>query len=251
MPPSERPAADHQRARAVRRGAAGPGTPAAPGPRAARGRVRPGGGAARRRRADGRPPRARARQEHLPPAADDRPGLPALRDRDRGRPRGGQRRVGRRRRDLAHRRPRRGGGPAQAGHRPPRRRRGRRGARRDPLGRAGHRRGDLRGPAARPRARPHLQGIRAAQVPRPAPGPGLHPRPAAAGGLGLRLLRRHPHGRRPRPAAAGQARPRARGPDRHRAQRRLPVRAGQGRQGGGRRARQGQAGRDHSAAAAR
>ena len=36
------------------------------------------------------------RQEHLPPAADDGPGLPALRDRDRGRPRGGQRRVGRR-----------------------------------------------------------------------------------------------------------------------------------------------------------
>src|SRR2546429_3514495 len=63
------------------------------------------------------------------PAAGDGPGLPALRDRDRGRPRGGQRRVGRRRRDLAHSRPRRGGGQDQAGHRPPRRRRGRRGDR--------------------------------------------------------------------------------------------------------------------------
>ena len=74
-------------------------------------------------------------------------------------------------------------------------------------------------------ARPHLQGVRAAQVPRPAPRPGLHPGPAAAGGLGLRLLRRHPHRRRARPAAARQARPRARGADRHRPQRRLQVRA--------------------------
>src|SRR5206468_10512100 len=54
--------------------------------------------------------------------------------------------------------------------------------------------------------------------------------------------RRHPHGRRSRPAAAGQARPRARGADRHRTQRRVPVRAGQGRQAGGRRARREQAG---------
>ena len=74
-------------------------------------------------------------------------------------------------------------------------------------------------------ARPDVQGVRAAQVPRPAPRPGLHPRAAAAGGLGLRLLRRHPHRRRPRPAAARQARPRARDADRHRAQRRLPLRA--------------------------
>ena len=87
-----------------------------------------------------------------------------------------------------------------------------------------HRRGDLHRAGPRPRARPDLQGVRAAQVPRAAPRPGLHPRPAAAGGLGLRLLRRHPHRRRPRPAAARQARPRARGADRHRAQRRLPVR---------------------------
>ena len=56
------------------------------------------------------------------------------------------------------------------------------------------------------------------------PGRVFTPRPAAAGGLGLRLLRRHPHGRRPRPPAARQARPRARGAHRHRAQRRLPVR---------------------------
>ena len=56
------------------------------------------------------------------------------------------------------------------------------------------------------------------------PGRVFTPRAAAAGGLGLRLLRRHPHGRRPRPPAAGQARPRARGADRHRAPRRLQVR---------------------------
>ena len=61
----------------------------------------------------------------------------------------------------------------------------------------------------RPRARPDLQGVRAAQVPRPAPRPGLHPRAAAAGGVGLRLLRRHPHRRRPRAPAARQARHRA------------------------------------------
>ena len=79
-------------------------------------------------------------------------------------------------------------------------------------------------PAARPAARPDVQGVRAAEVPGPAPGPGLLPGPAAAGGLGLRLLRRHPHGRRARPAAAGQARHRARAADRHRAQRRLQVR---------------------------
>ena len=99
-------------------------------------------------------------------------------------------------------------------------------ARRDPHRR---RRRSTRRPTpprvARPGARPDLQGVRAAEVPRPAPGPGLHPRPAAAGGLGLRLLRRHPHRRRPRTPAARQARPRARGADRHRPQRRLPVRA--------------------------
>src|ERR1700750_3452975 len=82
-----------------------------------------------------------------------------------------------------------------------------------------------------PAARPDVQGVRAAEVPRPAPGPRLHPRAAAAGGVGLRLLRRHPHGRRSRPAATGQARPRARGADRHRVQRRIPVRAGQRRPG--------------------
>ena len=74
-------------------------------------------------------------------------------------------------------------------------------------------------------ARPDLQGVRAAQVPRAAPGPGLHPRPAAPGGLGLRLLRRHAHRRRARAAPARQARPRPRGPHRHGPQRRLPPRA--------------------------
>ena len=103
-------------------------------------------------------------------------------------------------------------------------RRRRRRARRDPRRRPRHRRGHLHRPAPRPGPRPHVQGVRAAQVPRAAPGPGLHPRPAAAGGLGLRLLRRHPHRRRPRPPAARQARPRARGADRHRPQRRLPLR---------------------------
>ena len=101
-------------------------------------------------------------------------------------------------------------------------------------GDADHRRGHLLGAAARPAARPHLQGVRAAQVPRAAPGPGLHPRPAAAGGLGLRLLRRHPHRRRARAAAARQARHRVRGAHRHRAQRRLPVRP-RGRPARGRR----------------
>src|SRR6266704_3602323 len=48
--------------------------------------------------------------------------------------------------------------------------------------------------AARPGARPDVQGVRAAQIPRPAPWPGVHPCPPAAGGVGLRLLRRHPHG---------------------------------------------------------
>ena len=74
-------------------------------------------------------------------------------------------------------------------------------------------------------ARPDLQGVRAAQVPRAAPGPRLHPRPAAPGGLGLRLLRRHPHRRRPRASPARQARARPRGAHRHGPQRRLPPRA--------------------------
>ena len=87
--------------------------------------------------------------------------------------------------------------------------------------RARHRRGHLHGAAARAPARPHLQGIRAAEVPGPARRPGVHPRAAAPGGVGLRLLRRHPHRRRARAAAARQARPRIRVADRHRPQRRL------------------------------
>ncbi len=60
------------------------------------------------------------------------------------------------------------------------------------------------------------------------PGPGVHQGAPAAGGLGVRLLRRHPDRGRARPAAARQARPRARGAHRHRAERRLPVRPGEG-----------------------
>ena len=120
---------------------------------------------------------------------------------------------------------------------------GQRERRQDQPRRARHRRGHLHRAAARPAARPHLQGVRAAQVPRPARGPGVHPRPAAAGGLGLRLLRRHPHRRRARPPAARQARHRARVADRHRAQRRLQDRAAEpgrvGRGDGPRGARRG------------
>src|ERR1700678_1846435 len=77
-------------------------------------------------------------------------------------------------------------------------RRGRR-ARRDQVRRPGHRRGHLLGAAARPGARPHLQGVRAAEVPRAAPRPGIHPGAPAAGGVVLRLLRWHQDGGRPRP----------------------------------------------------
>ena len=190
-------------------------------------RVGAGRGAARRRGAGRRPPRSGAR-EPLPAAADDGPGLPAVRGRDRGRPGRGDRRVGRRRRDPAD-----PAGPAEVdarlrlAHRP---RAGADAGREAPArSRSGELAIDEATYTARLRgraARPHLQGVRAAQVPRPAPGPGLHPGPAAAGGLGLRLLRRHPHGRRPRPPAARQARHRARAADRHRAQRRLQVRTG-------------------------
>src|SRR3712207_7395057 len=41
----------------------------------------------------------------------------------------------------------------------------------------------FRSEAARPPARPHLQGVRAAEVPRPAPRPGLLARAAAPGDL--------------------------------------------------------------------
>ena len=150
-------------------------------------------------------------------------GRPPARRRHRGRPGRAERRLGRRRRHPRHRRPRRGRGPAAPGDRPAGQRH-RRGRRHDPRRRADHRPGHLRGQAQGPPARPDVQGVRAAEVPRPAPGPGLHPRPAAARGLGLRLLRRHPHRRRPRPAAAGQARLRVRVDDRHRAAGGLQVR---------------------------
>ena len=184
-----------------------------------------------RRHPGGRPAGPGPGQEPVPAAAHGEPGRPATGRSHRGRPGRGDRRLGRRRRDFAHCRAGRGGGQAAAGHRPqgqpgP----GRPG--RDPLRRPGHRRGDLHGPAAGPRPRPDVQGIRAAEVPGPAPGPGVHPGPPAPGGLGLRLLRRHPHGGRARAAAAGQARHRARGADRHRPQRGLPVRPGQGQRRG-------------------
>ena len=117
--------------------------------------------------------------------------------------------------------PRRCGEPRERGQDQPRR--------------ARHRRGHLHGPAAWPPARPHLQGVRAAEVSGPACGPGVHPRAAAAGGLGLRLLRRHPHGRRPRATAARQARHRVRVADRHGPQRRIQGGAtGQGPRAGSR-----------------
>src|ERR1700744_163552 len=56
----------------------------------------------------------------------------------------------------------RGGAPAAAGPRPAGRPAPRRRARRDQVGRPVNRRGDLLRAAARTRARPHLQGIRAA-----------------------------------------------------------------------------------------
>ncbi len=86
------------------------------------------------------------------------------------------------------------------------------------------RRDELHGAAVRRGARPHLQGVRAAEVPRPASRPRLHPLAPRPGGVGLRLLRRHPHGGRPRTAAAREARPGARRDDRHGAQRGLQVR---------------------------
>ena len=130
MPPSERSAADHQRARAVRRGAAG-----------AAGLCRTRSACCPRTRPPWwrRPPAdavlVDARRELVHAKSLCRllqatgPGLPALRGRDRGRassrsaPTGASTTC-----ILAHRRPRRGRGPAAAGHRPPRRRHGRRGA---------------------------------------------------------------------------------------------------------------------------
>ena len=124
--------------------------------------------------------------------------------RHRGRPHRGHARLGRRRR-----RPRSTAGPAEVDARI-----------RLALGRAQsvaavrahpdlrrrHRRGQLLGEGARPPARPHLQGVRAAALPRGASVARLHPRAAAQRGVGLRLLRRHPHGRRARAAPPREAR---------------------------------------------
>ena len=98
-------------------------------------------------------------------------------------------------------------------------------SRRGPVGRAGHRRGDLLGADPRRHARPDLQGVRAAEVPRPAPEAGVHQVAAARRGLGLRLLRRHQDRRRARAQAPGQARVGQRGADRHGAQRGVQVRS--------------------------
>ena len=50
--------------------------------------------------------------------------------------------------------------------------------------RAGAQPRDLPGRHRRPAARPHLHGVRAAQVPRPAPGQGVHPRDRCSPGCG-------------------------------------------------------------------
>ena len=179
-----------------------------------------------------RPPGARPRPRPVPPAPHHRHRLPGPARRHRGRPGRRRPRLGHGRRRAAHLRPgrARGADPARrsAGCAP----RATRPTSDDHVIRSGEVVVDDATYTAhdrRARARPDVQGVRAAEVPRPAPRPGLHPRPAAAGGLGLRLLRRHPHRRRPRTPAARQARARARDPDRHRPQRRLPVRAaGQG-----------------------
>ena len=83
---------------------------------------------------------------------------------------------------------------------------------------------DVPGRGRRQAARPHVHGVRAAEVLRHPPGQGVHPRAAAVAGVGLRVLRRRAHGRRPRAAAAGQARRGAREPDPDGALGRLPLR---------------------------
>ncbi|CAK7288154.1 hypothetical protein SGPA1_60056 [Streptomyces misionensis JCM 4497] len=164
----------------------------------------------------------------MPAAALHRPRLSPGPRGHRGRARRRHRRLGHRRRAARHRGAGRGGGAAAARPGTPAAH-PRRLPDGDPQRRPVRGRGDLLRQAQGPRPRSHLQGVRAAEVPRPAPGPGLHPGPAAPGGVGLRLLRRHPDGRRARTAAAGEARPGARVADRHRAERRLPIRyAGEG-----------------------
>ena len=83
---------------------------------------------------------------------------------------------------------------------------------------------DVPGRGRRQAARPHVHGVRAAEVLRDAPGQGVHARAAALTGVGLRVLRRRAHGRRSRAAPARQARRRAREPDPDGALGRLPLR---------------------------
>ena len=90
------------------------------------------------------------------------------------------------------------------------------------LGELADRHRHLQGHGERPSARPHLQRVRAPAVPRDPCRSRLHPAGAPSRGMGLRLLRGHPDRGRARQAAAGQARRRARAPDRDRAVGRLP-----------------------------
>ena len=83
---------------------------------------------------------------------------------------------------------------------------------------------DVPGRGQRQAARPHVHGVRAAEVLRDAPGQGVHARAAALAGVGLRVLRRRAHGRRARPASAGEARRGEREPDPDGAFGRLPLR---------------------------
>ncbi|CAA9408991.1 MAG: GlnR-family transcriptional regulator, partial [uncultured Nocardioides sp.] len=192
--------------------------PAAPGQRAPRGaghRPRPG------RRPQG--PRPRPGPVPADPHHRDRRAAPAGGDGGRAGGRGA--RLGHGRRRAAHLRTGRAGRPRPRRDRPARGREGRRPHRpRDPPGRGRRRRRHLHRPHQRAAARPHLQGVRAAEVPGAAPRTRLQPGAAAPGGLGLRLLRRHQDGRRPCPPPAGEAGAGARAPHRHGAQRRLPVR---------------------------
>src|SRR6266511_806262 len=83
---------------------------------------------------------------------------------------------------------------------------------------------DLPGGAEWQATRPHLYGVRAAEVLRDAPGQGVHARAAALTGMGLRVLRRRTHGRRARAPSAGKARRGARRLHPHGAFGRLPLR---------------------------
>ena len=125
----EFPAAAHERAPGLGRGAAVPRPAAAPGPdparRGRRARRRPGRG----RRAAGRPARPGRDARRVPADPHHRGRRTAAAGRHRGRADRGDRGLGRRRRAARHRRAGRDRGPAAAGHRT---------ARGGPRRRAGH-----------------------------------------------------------------------------------------------------------------